>query len=269
MVQRPRIGLSANLADPDPDRPFYPPFNLVYVEESMAALFARTGALVYAVPPPIEHPGAVSVADVIADLDGLVITGGADVAPTTYGHEPQRPQWAGQARRDAYEIALVHAALDVGVPVLGICRGHQLLNVALGGTLIQDIATEVGDTVTHRDQHAYHHIRHRIELMEGSALARHHHGTTASVNSIHHQAIGELAADLVIEAVCPDDGIIEAVRLAGSAEGSNRWAAGVQWHPEFDFVTAQTTGLPDDHLDATPLITEFLTTARNHLEQRP
>lgn len=265
-----RIGLSANLSDPDPDRTFYPPFPLAFVEESMVALFARHGALVYVVGTHADVDGAPGPAEVVDDLDGLVVTGGADVAPTSYGQQPLQPQWEGQARRDQRELALVDAALGSGVPVLGICRGHQLLNVALGGTLMQDIATQTASDIEHRHQQRYHRNRHHIELVEGSVLAAMHPGVRrATVNSVHHQAIDTLGAGLVVEAVCPDDGIIEAVRLAGSEPGSTRWAAGVQWHPEFDHATAATDGLPPDHLDATPLVEEFLATARSRQEARP
>lgn len=258
-----RIGVTANLLAPDPGRRFYPPFALWFAEESMVALFSRAGALAYVLPEPVDAPGAPTAADVVADLDGLVLTGGEDVAPVTYGHEPLRPEWAGQPRRDAYELALVHAALERGVPVLGICRGHQLLNVAMGGTLIGDLPTLRPDAVEHRNQERYHHTRHAVELVAGSGLAALYPGTTrASVNSVHHQAIDVLGTGLVVEARCPDDGVIEAVRLEGSAPGSPRWAVGVQWHPEFDHPARIEGGLPDDHLDATPLLDEFLEAAR-------
>lgn len=258
-----RIGLTANLLPPDPGRRFYPPFALWYGEESMVSLFSRAGALAYLLPEPVDAPGAPTAVDVVADLDGLVLTGGEDVAPTTYGHEPLRPEWSGQPRRDAYELALVRAALDAGVPVLGICRGHQLLNVAMGGTLVGDLPSQRPETVEHRNQQRYHHTRHAIELVAGTGLAALYPGTTrASVNSVHHQAIDELGDGLVVEARCPDDGVVEAVRLGGSAPGSAGWAVGVQWHPEFDRATDLDGGLPDDHLDATPLLDEFLAAAR-------
>lgn len=260
-----RIGLTANFLPPDPARRFYPPFALWYVEESMVGLFARAGALAYVLPEPVDAPGAPAPADVVADLDGLVLTGGEDVAPATYGAAPLRPEWAGQQRRDTYEIDLVRAALDAGVPVLGICRGHQLLNVAMGGTLIGDLPTERPDAVEHRNQDRYHHTRHPLELVAGSGLAALYPATTrATVNSVHHQAIDGLGSGLVVEARCPDDGVIEAVRLEGSAPGSARWAVGVQWHPEFDHPARLEGGLPDDHLDATPLLDEFLGAAEAH-----
>lgn len=268
-TNRLRIGLTANLLPADPDRRFYPPFALFYAEESMTALFARAGALTYLLPEPVDAPGAPTPDDVVADLDALVLTGGEDVAPATYGRAPLRPEWVGQQRRDAYELALVHAALDAGVPVWGICRGHQLLNVALGGTLIGDLATEVPGALDHRHQQRYHRNRHTVELVAGTALAGLYPTTTvATVNSVHHQAIDALGAGLVVEARCPHDAVVEAVRLEGSEPGSAQWAVGVQWHPEFDHAAASEGGLPADHLDATPLLDEFLAAAAAARAQR-
>ncbi len=264
-----RVGLSANLLVPDPDRRFYPHSTLAYAEDWMTRLFARAGALVFIVPFPDGSPTAPGLDEVVDELDAVVMTGGADVAPETYGEEPLEPQWAGQRERDVYEIDLVRAALESGTPVLGICRGHQLLNVALGGTLFQDIATQTGSALDHRSQERYHHNRHDISFVDGSGLAALYPGRTGgSVNSVHHQAIATLAPSLVVEATCPLDGIVEAVRLEGSAPGADRWAVGVQWHPEFDAAAEAEGDLPADALDATPIVEEFLAAARHVRERR-
>ena len=262
-----RIGLSANLADPEPDRKFFPDSWLLYAEQCMAHMVAAAGALTYLVPPvldPSGHPpaGAPTAGEVAADLDGLVLTGGADLAPATYGQEPLRPQWAGQPERDAYELDLVRAVLAAGKPVLGICRGLQLLNVALGGTLYQDIAHQTGSPVVHRDQQAYQRNRHSVDVVAGSALSAIYDGATSgTVISVHHQAICDLATPLVVEATSRDDGIIEAVRLVGDAEGSPRWAVGVQWHPELELLVPDgDASLPGDEprLGPEPLMAAFM-----------
>lgn len=265
-----RIGLSANYLAPDADRTFYPHSWLLYAEQHMATMLAGTGALVYVVVPPVvtasagtaaavvDAVGMATPAEVADDLDALVITGGADVAPQTYGDEPLRPQWAGQPERDHFEISLLHAMLDAGKPVLGICRGHQVLNVALGGTLWQDLATQAGATVEHRSQQRYHRNIHDVAIEAGSGLAALYPGVdTAAAISVHHQAIRDLGDGLEVEARCATDGIVEAVRLAGSRVGGPHWAVGVQWHPEFAAVQTPATEL----LDPAPLLDEFVAAA--------
>lgn len=246
-MTRLRIGLSANFLPPDRDRAFYPHSILLYTEAEMAGWVSSLGALAYQVPLVVDQSG-VAVADYVADLDGLLLAGGADVSPTSYGEEPLRPQWAGDAARDAYEIELVRAFLGVGKPVLGVCRGCQILNVALGGTLHQDIGTQVATERVHRSQEAYHHNQHEVDLAPDGILAGIHPGTTrARVNSIHHQAVRDPAPGVVVEARSSDDGVVEGISLPG------RWAVGVQWHPEFFALT------PDDGLlDTQPLLAAFL-----------
>jgi putative glutamine amidotransferase len=257
-----RIGLSANLLGPDADRRFYPHSWLLYAEEWMVHMLTSVGVLAYVVPPPSASPDALSLGDIVADLDGVVLTGGADVAPSTYGQEALRPEWAGQAERDRYEITLVQAALDAGLPVLGICRGMQLLNVALGGTLWQDITEQTGSPREHRSQERYHRNRHEVDIVEGSGLSACFGGRTrGSVISVHHQAVRDLAPGLVAEAHSSDDGIVEAVRLQGSAGGASRWAVGVQWHPEFEGLAAVDSTPADDMLGPGPLLDEFLAAA--------
>lgn len=268
--RRLRIGLSANYLAPDADRTFYPHSWLLYAEQHMATMLAGTGALVYVVVPPVvtaspgtaaavvDAVGMASPADVAADLDALVLTGGADVSPQTYGAEPLRPQWAGQPERDHFEISLLHAMVDAGKPVLGICRGHQVLNVAMGGTLWQDLATQAGTEIEHRSQQRYHRNLHDVDIVAGSGLAALYPGTaTATVISVHHQAIRDVGDGLEVEARCTTDGIVEAVRLAGSRVGGPHWAVGVQWHPEFAAVGTPATEV----LDPAALLDEFVAAA--------
>jgi putative glutamine amidotransferase len=246
----PRIGLSSCFLHPE-DRPFFKYKTLLYVEQSMAHWIASGGAIVYPVPT-LPEGGEVTLDQVVADLDGLVLHGGADVAPASYGEAELRPEWAGDAVRDAYEVALVRAFLDADKPVLGICRGHQVINVALGGTLFQDLREQGATDRIHRDADAYDRNEHALLVEDGSALAGLVGGGRHRINSVHHQGIKDVAPGLCIEARSADDGVIEAVRLA---DGSGRWCAGVQWHPEF--VRPIDTHLLDD----TPLRAEFLTRA--------
>ncbi|WP_406723072.1 gamma-glutamyl-gamma-aminobutyrate hydrolase family protein [Streptomyces althioticus] len=176
-------------------------------------LVQRAGGLAAMLPPDApEHAEAV-----VARLDGLVIAGGPDVEPVRYGAEPD-PRTGPPARgRDAWELALIAAALERGVPLLGICRGMQLLNVALGGTLFQ-----------HVDGHAEVpgvFGRHPVKPVPGTRYA----DTVpeeASVPTYHHQAVDRLGTGLIPSAYA-EDGTVEAVELPAPA-----WVLGVQWHPE-------------------------------------
>jgi putative glutamine amidotransferase len=154
--------------------------------------------------------------------------------------------------RDRYEMELVAAFVAAGKPVFGICRGFQLLNVMYGGTLLQDIATQRPTSRAHRDAPKYERHFHDIELLPGTRLAELYPGVKRAVaNSIHHQGIKELSAQFVAEAVCPDDGLVEAIRRRGDS-----YVAAVQWHPEFHDTEAHGT------FDDTAMLADFLTAAR-------
>jgi putative glutamine amidotransferase len=208
----------------DRARPVFHGKALYYVERSMAEFVSSRGSLAYVIPPRTDD----DYADYAADFDGLVLTGGVDVAPGSYGRTPERLEWSGDAVRDAYELALLRAALAANKPVLAICRGHQVLNVAFGGTLHQDIGTHVTGALVHRDAERYEQNEHEIAIEGGLAAIL---GTSSGrVNSVHHQAIADLAPGLVVEARSVVDGVIEAVCAPEHA-----WVRGVQWHPEFRF----------------------------------
>jgi putative glutamine amidotransferase len=252
-VRPPRIGISACFFHPDPDRDIFKGKTLLYLEQSMAWWVQRAGALPYLIPN-VRPDGPISVTDYVEDLDGLLLHGGSDVCPRSYGEEPIRPEWEGDEIRDRYEIELVRAFHAAGKPVLGICRGHQILNVAFGGTLWQDLIEQGATTRVHRSHELYDHNRHTVEILSGTGLARLYPGqATAEVNSIHHQAVRDVAPGLVVEAVSADDKVVEAVRL----DDPDRYAVGVQWHPEyFEGVDDGTM------LDNTPLLEEFLARCR-------
>jgi putative glutamine amidotransferase len=247
-----RIGLSSCFFPADPDRPVFTGKTLLYVEQSMIHWVSAGGALVYPVPtaPP---EGPLAITDWVADLDGLVLHGGSDVAPGSYGEKPLKPAWEGDAVRDEYEIELVQRFIDAGKPILGICRGIQVLNVALGGTLYQDLVEQNATERVHRDPVAYDRNEHELVVEPDTRLASLVGGGTHRVNSVHHQGIKDLASGLVVEARSADDGVIEAVRLA---DDGAPWCSAVQWHPEFRRTS-------DAHLlDDTPLRAEFIARCR-------
>ena len=244
------IGISAGYFHADPARPIFTGKTLQYIEESVARWVMSQGDLAVMVPPPAEPARLAGYAEW---LDGLVLMGGSDVSPGSYGESPLDPRWHGDRVRDEYEIALARSLMAAGKPVFGVCRGLQLLNVALGGTLWQDIATQRPGARTHRDAGLYDRLFHDIDIVAGSRLAQLYPGQTrATVNSVHHQGIRQLAADLDVEARCPDDDTIEAVRWRGPS-----YLAAVQWHPEFH----QGVGTPTV-IDDAPILADFLGAAR-------
>jgi putative glutamine amidotransferase len=173
------------------------------------------------------------------------------MAPSSYGETPLDERWQGDRVRDDYERALLAAFALRGKPVLGICRGLQVMNVAHGGTLLQDIDTLRPGPVRHRDAAIYDRNLHPVEFVHGTRLAEVFEGTpSATVNSVHHQGIKDLASGFVVEARCPVDGMIEAIRKPGPT-----FMAAVQWHPEFHRAGEGT-------LDDRPLLDDFLAAAR-------
>jgi putative glutamine amidotransferase len=225
-MARARVGVSSNFMHADPDRPLFRGKTLQYVEARMVRSVWRSAA----VPIPLPEVGdddALRLA--IDEVDGVLLTGGADVAPRSYGETPIKPEWGGDAHRDAYEQRLVEMAMRAHKPILGICRGIQLLNVALGGTLYQDIATQIEGALPHRDWHRYDDNGHGVRLEAGARVTRlYGDAREIAVNSIHHQAIKALAPDLRPTAWAPD-GVIEAVEHTDP----RIFIVGVQWHPEW------------------------------------
>ena len=232
-ASRLKIGLSACFSHADPARPVFSGKTLQYVEQSIAHWLMSSGAMVVMVPCPTgsTQRGDVTYAHYAQWLDGLVLHGGADVWPGSYGETPLEEKWAGDRLRDDYDKALVAAFEGAGKPVFGVCRGLQLLNVAFGGTLYQDIATQVPDSFTHRDAITYDQNFHSVEIVAGSALSKLYPGVErVRVNSIHHQAVKDLSPEFVAEAYSASDGIVEAIRRK---DASKSYIAALQWHPEF------------------------------------
>lgn len=159
---------------------------------------------------------------------GIIFTGGADVVPERYGRPEEYERCHVDHERDEMEFALVHKARELNMPVLGICRGAQLLNVAYGGTLIVDISTDHGNDIEHRS-HEGVDARHELEVEPGTILKKICGVFEGNINSAHHQAVENLAGLFTVAAVAPD-GIIEAFEVAEA--GGNPFLLAVQWHPE-------------------------------------
>ena len=223
----PVIGITATLKE-DVDRVEERPLgrfvraDLDYVEG-----VAEAGGVPVVLPPVGEARTAEAV---IGGLDGLLLSGGSDLHPGYYGEKPLPELGVTIPERDAFEMALLERALRRKIPILGICRGMQVLNVALGGTLYQDLPSQMDHMVLlgHRQETPKWQPTHEVEVDGGSKVAEILGTNELKVNSYHHQAIKELASGLVTVAYA-SDGVIEAVE---SSDLRKRWMIGVQWHAE-------------------------------------
>jgi putative glutamine amidotransferase len=256
MSKRPlRIGFSARIFHPQAGMRGIQSKSLQYLEQSVAHWVMSRDVMVFMIPS-VNCDGQVyrsniRLSDYAEYLDGLVLQGGADISPQCYGEEPLHPDWAGDRVRDAYEMELLHEFMESDKAVLGICRGAQLINVALGGTLHQDIASQVEHAVSHVNEDFDRHV-HAIVWDESSGFSKLYPEMAGGwVVSIHHQSIKALGRGLRVEAKSVDDGVIEAVRLE-----TKPYVLGLQWHPEFHPPGAV------DLLDGVPILDEFLDAAR-------
>jgi putative glutamine amidotransferase len=194
------------------------------IRENYCAAVRRAGGL------PILLPHEPDLAAAYLDaIDGLVVTGGGfDVDPALFGAATRHPSIKTKDRRTAFELAATRGALARDMPVLGICGGQQLLNVALGGTLIQHIPDEVSDCLPHRQPNPRSEPGHMVRILAGTLLRRIAGVDSLAVNSAHHQAVKEAGPGLVVNAVA-DDGVVE-----GIEDPRRHFCLGLQWHPEFE-----------------------------------
>jgi putative glutamine amidotransferase len=199
--------------------------NALRVRVNAAYTVSIRGAGMLPVVLPVLDPGDADAA--LDGVAGLVLTGGEDVNPSRYGAAPHPELGETNDGRDAFEMALVGAARARALPTLAICRGIQVLNVALGGTLVQDIPSEWKEPIVHDGDWARTARVHEVDVTPGSRLARALGTERPVVNSMHHQAIGTVASPLATVARAPD-GIVEGVEWPSD----DWWMVGVQWHPE-------------------------------------
>ncbi|MCA1563869.1 MAG: gamma-glutamyl-gamma-aminobutyrate hydrolase family protein [Acidobacteria bacterium] len=216
--------------------------------EDYVASVRRAGGEVRLLDPGTDDP-----ARVVAEIDGLLLPGGGDVHPKYYGGAMTPAIQLAEPGRDEFEIALAEQALEHDVPILAICRGLQVLNVAAKGTLLPHVPDAVGTTVAHAVDESKTATAHDVRVTPGSALARALEGRitaleTCAVNSRHHQAVGHVAPGFSVSATAPD-GIVEAIERP-----DRRFCLGVEWHPENFWRTGEFRGLFE----------EFVKAARDH-----
>lgn len=215
-MTRPLIGITVDYDERRADRHM--------LRQDYVRAVEAGGGLPVLLPALVDRAGSAALLD---RLDGLVLSGGDDLDPALYGQE-RHPKLGRVIReRDDFELDLTREALQKDLPILAICRGHQVLNVATGGTLIQDIPSQLGRGRAHDPRRQRWERAHDVRIEPETRLSALFGKDLLAVNSSHHQALDRLGEGLVPSAHCPDDGIIEAVELRG-----RRFVMGVQWHPE-------------------------------------
>lgn len=208
--------------------PIMPNNHPAYAPHDVKEAFIKLGAI----PLIIAFPDDVSKVDQLAQdyvqlIDGLMLPGGPDVDPTFYGEEPHPKIGMTLYQKDRFEIALIKAALAADKPIFGICRGIQIMNVAMSGTLYQDLESQYPELkIQHPQATLGQFATHHVELTAGSKLAKLYGRSTIKVNSRHHQAVKAVGKGLKVTAVAPD-GVIE-----GMESTDTDLFLGVQWHPE-------------------------------------
>lgn len=215
----PRIGITLDYEEAQTysKKPWYA------LRENYCSAVSRLGAL----PLPLPHE-VDKINEYLDLIDGLIITGGAfDVPPELYGQSEKHDTVIIKGRRTTFEFALTRGAIEREIPVLGICGGEQLLNVVLGGTLIQHIPDSIKNAMEHEQKNPRDEPGHSVKIAGGTLLRRIVGKEQMNVNSAHHQAIANPAPDTIINATAPD-GVIEGIELP-----SHPFCLGVQWHPEY------------------------------------
>ena len=223
-MAQPVIGLTLDHEPPGG----YSKFPWYAIRENYCNAVGRAGGLPILLPHDPDRASAY-----LDRIAGLVVTGGGfDVDPALWGAATRHPSVTTKDRRTAFELAAAKGALARDMPVLGICGGQQLLNVVLGGTLIQDIPDEVPGCVAHRQPNPRDEPGHKVRVIAGTLLHRITGAAGLAVNSAHHQAVKEPGRGLVIDAIA-EDGVVE-----GIEDPRRRFCLGVQWHPEFEINEA-------------------------------
>ena len=199
----------------------------------------RVGGIALMLPP---DPAAVEEPDILLDLlDALLLAGGADMDPATYGAEAHPTTIGTVPERDAFELALARRAMERDMPFLGICRGMQVMNVARGGTLNQHLPDDYGHEDHRRSIGSFDNADHHVRLQQGSLAARVAHEEVHGTKSHHHQGVERVGDGLEVTGWATIDDLPEAIEVPGG-----RFALGVQWHPEADETSPLIAGLVEE-----------------------
>lgn len=218
------IGISANIEEAK-KRILYQDKSLFISETSIVEKIEKLGHT--AIILPIHQDIEKSTAKLVSLIDALILSGGTDVDPSSYNEKLLNDKWKGQVQRDNFEIKLIEKAKEKNIPIFGICRGLQIMNVAYEGTLYQDLLIYRDNTIKHRDQELYDNLYHKTKILKNTPLFDIFKSDEIITNSVHHQGIKDIGQGLEIMAYS-EDGVIEAIR-----DPNYKFVWAVQWHPEW------------------------------------
>lgn len=240
MTTKPLIGIASDVGTVPGER------DRAFVYTTYVEAIRRAGAVPVLIPPQPENASTI-----VEDLDGIVLAGGEDCDPSVYGEEKHPTTEMMDPRRQSNDLTLARAARERGIPTLGICLGVQVMNIAAGGTLIQDIDSAMQTEIEHASEPS-DRGRHEVTIEQGTRLSQILGDRQLNVNSSHHQAVREVGSGLRVTAHAPD-GVIE-----GLEDPQHPFYVGVQWHPE---------DMPGER-SAEKLFGAFIDAARNHATAR-
>ena len=242
-----KIAISSCFQYADKNRGLFSPKILTYMESEMAEFCSQKDSM----PILIPNFDDARIDRYLDECSGLLLHGGSDLCPESYGEAYlDKDRWPGDKYRDDYELRLIPKAIQRGLPIFGVCRGFQLINVFFGGKIYQDLPTQTQTQVEHRNGPLYDQIFHDVKLT-GSLFQSLYTKETITVNSIHHQGVSQLGAGLEVQAICEEDQLIEAFTHKKYP------IFGVQWHPEFNHTLKGTVD------PAQPLFDHFISLMRS------
>lgn len=214
------IGISGSIIF---EQGMHPMFERSYVNNDYIQSVIRAGAIPFIIP---FNESENVIKEQIESCDGLILSGGHDVFPHNYGQEPHQKIGEVWPERDVFDLRLIKYATEKQIPILGICRGFQMINVNCGGSLVQDLSLKAGVTIKHAQNQRPDLGTHHVTIHKDSILYGIFNQTEIMVNSFHHQIVDKLGTNLIATAISPD-GVVEAFQAINGP-----WMMGVQWHPE-------------------------------------
>ncbi|MFD3157779.1 gamma-glutamyl-gamma-aminobutyrate hydrolase family protein [Haloimpatiens sp. FM7330] len=217
---KPIIGVSGSIIVDEGG--MFPGYERAYVNDDYIQSVVRAGGVPYIIPMVYDEE---VIRDQVKNVDALILSGGHDVNPLLYGEEPSQKLGGILPKRDTFDCALIKMAMEMKKPILGICRGHQIINAANGGTIYQDLSYINGCYIKHNQQHLSNIPTHTVEITEGTKLYD-ILGEKVLTNSFHHLALNDIAPGFKVAAVSKD-GVVEAIEKEGE-----EFVIGIQWHPE-------------------------------------